>query len=84
MEHKSHGGNELIQSFKTKLENDIRENFQRFQQENESKRKFTEVSSIFNRLRIVLILCTMKTKFMHVVFETRICRRRQPRQRQRL
>lgn len=46
MEHKSHGGNELVQSFKDKLQNDIHENFQHYQQENEKKRKFTEVSPI--------------------------------------
>lgn len=43
VEHKKRGDSEMIQSFKNKLENDIVENFQRFQQENESKRKFTEV-----------------------------------------
>lgn len=43
-DHKKRGGTELIQSFKNKLEHDIVENFQRFQQENESKRKFAEVS----------------------------------------
>lgn len=46
MDHKSRGGNELIQSFKDKLEHDIDTSSQNFIEENEKKRKFTEVSLV--------------------------------------
>lgn len=40
------GGNELIESFRNKLENDIGTNYSHFEQENGNKRKFIEVMPI--------------------------------------
>lgn len=62
MERKNRGGEDLIQDFKDKLANDIAENFQRFQQENERKRKFTEVRHSV-KVAVVLIVKTKTHDF---------------------